>query len=210
MAVPAERLPSARVARRLSWPSPPDALGLPPPPRASQQPPDAAGGEGARRSPGEAAALMRALPPGPGGPAGLVARFLAAGETSAPGAGRPRQALSRGLADSQAHTVFRGCLWSPDGEGDWPWPVQTCWAWSLLGSRFAGSTRLPRHLPPQPAGGRPVVPPLGRGAGPAAAEDWHAGLSGPLEAEGGLQLLSELTNASKVAVWDSVLALVLE
>lgn len=66
------------------------------------------------------------------------------------------------------------------------------------------------QAPPQPAGGHPVVPPLGRGAGPAAAEDWHAGLPGPLEAEGGLQLLSELTNASKVAVWDSVLALVLE
>lgn len=149
VAVPAERFPSGRAARCLSQSSPPDALGLPPPPRASQQPPDAAGGEGARRSPGEAAALMHALPPGSGGPAGLVVSFLAAGETCAPGAGRPRQALSRGLADSQAHTVFRGCLWPPDGDrkGDWPWPVQTCWAWSLLGSRFVGSTRLPRHPP---------------------------------------------------------------
>ena len=31
-------------------------------------------------------------------------------------------------------------------------------------------------------------------------EDWHEGLPGPLEEEDGLQLLSELTNASKVTV----------
>ena len=91
VAVPAERLPSGRGCQEPLPAQPPDAPGLLPPPRASQQPPDAAGGEGARRSPGEAAALTRASPPGP---AGLVVSFLPAGEISAPGTGRPRQALS--------------------------------------------------------------------------------------------------------------------
>lgn len=85
--------------------------------------------------------------------------------------------------------------------------MQACWAWSLLGSRFAGSTRLPRHLPPACRWGA-LLSRLGRGAG--GQQRLRTGLrdSGPLEAEGE-QLLSELTNASKVAVWDSVLALVL-
>ena len=74
-----------------------------------------------------------------------------------------------------------------------------CWAQSPPASRFAGSTRLPRLLP-KPADGRPAVLPPGRSAGLVAAEDWHEGLPGPLEEEDGLQLLSELTNASKVTV----------
>ena len=57
--------------------------------------------------------------------------------------------------------------------------------------QVCGSTRLPRH---------PPACRWGPSAGLAAAEDWHAGLPGPLEGEDGLQLLSELTNASKVTV----------
>lgn len=74
-------------------------------------------------------------------------------------------------------------------------------AWSPPASRFAGSKRLPRPPPPPgPAGGSPAVLPPGRGAGPVAAKDGHAGTPWSSGEEDGLHLLFELTNASKVTV----------